>query len=154
MRRSTQEITDIKAIEKIIFSCSHARMGMNREGSPYILPMNFGYKDRTFYFHCAGEGLKLDLLNEDPRVCVELDFVEGLKKDSGPDPCDWGMKYSSVIAVGTAVFIDDLPGKRAALKTIVGKFADPKKFSMDDQALVNTVVFKVSVEEITAKHSG
>ena len=116
--------------------------------------MNFGYKEKTFYFHCADEGLKLDLINKDHRVCVEMDLVEGLRKGNESDPCDWGMKYRSVIAVGKAVFINDSPGKLAALKTIIGKFADPEKFDIDEKDIRNTVVFKVEAEEITAKRSG
>ena len=41
--------------------------------SPYVVPLNFGYdwEDKlVFYFHCAHEGYKLDLLHKNPHVCV------------------------------------------------------------------------------------
>jgi len=154
MRRYKQEITDKNEIENIIAGAEVARLAVNRkEGAPYIVPMNFGYEADTFYFHCAGAGLKLDLLKSDPRVCIEIEDGISIEKGGETDPCRWGMNYRSVIATGRAEFITDLKTKTAALKSIIAKFADVDTHLMPEKAIAAVTVFKVNVDELTAKAS-
>ena len=41
------------------------------DGTPYGLPLSLVRKDeQTFYFHCAGEGEKLDCLKANPTVSL------------------------------------------------------------------------------------
>ena len=119
MRRNRQQITSQNEIEEIIAGAAVARLGINRDGAPYIVPMNFGYHKGTFYFHCAGEGLKLDLLEKDPSVCIEIDIPGSLISDDAEKPCSWGFGYRSVIATGRAVFLSGLSEKLPALEHIV-----------------------------------
>ena len=76
MRRKEREVIDYAEIEEIIRSAGCA--GLILGGMyPYIVPMNFGYENvngrRTLFFHCAGEGRKLDLLRRNPDVAFEMD---------------------------------------------------------------------------------
>ena len=51
---------------EIILACSCCRLGFCDEGGAYIVPLNFGYEERggkrTFYFHGAREGRKMELI--------------------------------------------------------------------------------------------
>ncbi len=154
MRRSRQEIRDKNKIIEIIDGAQTARLGINREGSPYIVPMNFGYKDDVFYFHCAGEGLKLNLLKNDPRVCIEIDTSSELQKHGEDNPCNWGVDYYSVIATGTAEILTGFDEKKAALNIILSKFAGNTAPPMNDSNIKATTVFAVPVSSLTAKQSG
>ena len=61
MRRKEKEIKDKKEIEQI-FKYSHVcRLGIFDGKMPYIVPMNFGYRDNILYFHSALEGRKVDI---------------------------------------------------------------------------------------------
>ena len=59
MRRSDREISEIHAIEKILAEASVCRLAMVDNGEPYILPLNYGYRDGTLYFHGAAHGRKV-----------------------------------------------------------------------------------------------
>ncbi|MDC7225591.1 MAG: pyridoxamine 5'-phosphate oxidase family protein [Spirochaetales bacterium] len=153
MRRSKQEITDSTEIQNIISRARTARLGINREGAPYVLPMNFGFADNTFYFHCADSGLKLDLLQADPRVCIEIDESSELQTGEVSNPCKWGVNYRSVIAIGTAEILTDIDLKRTALKIIISQFAGNNAPEMPEASIKATTVFRVKSENLTAKHS-
>ncbi|PID57865.1 hypothetical protein CSB45_06515 [candidate division KSB3 bacterium] len=74
MRRKDKEICDIQQIEAIITASTVCRLGLCLHGRPYVVPLNFGYNDRTIYLHSAQKGKKLDILRQNPRVCVEFDL--------------------------------------------------------------------------------
>ena len=57
-------------IEKVIHDSDVCYVGMVDGNEPYVIPMNFGYKDNVIYFHSAPKGRKIDLLEKNNRVCV------------------------------------------------------------------------------------
>ena len=49
--------TDKEQIESIIRQSDVCFVGMaDTDGTPYVLPMNFGYKDGVIYLHSAQDG--------------------------------------------------------------------------------------------------
>jgi nitroimidazol reductase NimA-like FMN-containing flavoprotein (pyridoxamine 5'-phosphate oxidase superfamily) len=150
MRRKELEITDRAEIEAIIADAMICRLAMCDGDRPYIVPMNFGYRDNTFFFHCAAEGRKLGILADNNRVCLQLDADTEVER--GDTACDFGMKYRSVIAFGTATIIDDASEKAAALDALVQHYSvSPEEYP---EALLKVMkVIKVEVESITAKRS-
>lgn len=59
--------------------------------------------DKTFYFHCALEGKKLDILQKNPRVC--LSAVTKCKPTVGPKNGSFTLEFKSAIAFGTAEIV-------------------------------------------------
>ena len=106
MRRKDREITDIALIEDVIRNSLVCRLGMSRNDRPYVVPLSFAYSDNTLYFHSTGEGLKLEILQQNPNVCVEFDIDQEVIQ--GDKPCKWGMKYRSVIGFGKASRVENL----------------------------------------------
>ncbi|MDY0382771.1 MAG: pyridoxamine 5'-phosphate oxidase family protein, partial [Atribacterota bacterium] len=98
MRRKDREITSMEEIKDIIKEALFCNIAMCRSNIPYLVPMNFGFDGQYFYLHSAPEGLKLDILKENPRVCIEI--TQDLKIIPSTDVCKTGMKYSSVIVSG------------------------------------------------------
>ncbi len=98
MRRSDREINDVAILEEIITGSSVCRMGLCDEGRPYVVPMNFGYRDGKIYMHSALEGRKLDIIRKNPDVC--LVFETDLEMVHAAEACSFSMKYRSVIARG------------------------------------------------------
>ena len=74
MRRSARGIKDRKEIESIIQSAQVCRIGLSEDNVPYVVPMNFGYKDNCLYFHCAKAGKKIDVIRQNNKVCFEMDI--------------------------------------------------------------------------------
>ncbi|RZB37859.1 MAG: uncharacterized protein SRB2_00961 [Desulfobacteraceae bacterium Eth-SRB2] len=82
IRRKDKEITDNAEIESIICRSMVCRLAMADKNRPYIVPLCFGYKDNTLYFHSAGQGKKLDMLKKNYSVCFEFDIdYEPIKSD-------------------------------------------------------------------------
>ncbi|HUU20350.1 MAG TPA: pyridoxamine 5'-phosphate oxidase family protein [Sedimentisphaerales bacterium] len=151
MRRKDKEIRDIATIENIIRKASVCRLGLCDNGRPYIVPLCFGYKDKTLYFHCASEGKKLDILRKNNNVCFEIDIDYELIK--AKEACKCSIKYQSVIGFGKAAFIEDIESKRKAFDIIMRNYSDGS-FEYPVEAIKNTVIIKVEVESMTGKKSG
>jgi nitroimidazol reductase NimA-like FMN-containing flavoprotein (pyridoxamine 5'-phosphate oxidase superfamily) len=150
VRRSEKEITDRNAIDAVIRQCQVCRLGLADGDAPYIVPLSFGYDGHCLYFHCAAQGRKLDILRRNPRVCFEFDIVEGLIEAEAP--CGWGMRYRSVIGMGTVHFVEDPEAKHRALSRIMAQYASGR-FDFPEKVVDATVVFKVAVESVTGKQS-
>ncbi len=151
MRRSDREISDLKSIEAILQQASVCRLALSDENRPYIVPMNFGYRDKVLYFHSAGEGRKIEILQKNPHVCFEFDV--GHELVIAEKACDYGMKYQSVIGFGTAAMINDNDEKKSALAIIMNQYAGGR-YEFDDAAVAKTAVFKVEIHSMTGKKKG
>lgn len=151
MRRKEKAIVDRAELETVIREASVCRMGLCDGGIPYVVPLCFGYTADTFYFHCAAEGRKLEILERNPEVCLELEAGVALKP--GEKACDWGMTYRSVIGMGRAERVEAPEAKRRALDLIMARYASGA-FNYPDAALEKTVILKVSVRSMTGKRSG
>lgn len=150
MRRKEKEITNREDIEKIISQSRVCRLAMVDGDTPYIVPMNFGYKDGQLFFHCAKEGKKIDLIKKNPHICFEFDDLIKLKK--AQLACDWGVDFQSVIGWGKAEFLDDLEEKTAALNCIMSQYSD-REFEYQEKMLEKTLVIKVIIDKMTGKAS-
>ena len=150
MRRKEKEITDIGEIDAIIRKSQVCRLGLVDEGAAYIVPLCFGYKNNTLFFHSATEGRKIEILKRNNQVCVEFEADTHLHP--GKSACDWGVKYRSVIGYGTASFIEDPDEKRRALDIIMGQYAEGT-FEYSDKALKKTLIIKVDISHMTGKKS-
>ncbi len=151
MRRKDKEITDKKEIESIINKFDVCRIALSEKNSPYIVPVCFGYADNCLYFHSAQDGKKIDIIKKNNNVCFEFDIYDKLIKSEAP--CDWDVKYYSVIGIGKAFFIDDFEEKIKALNIITGHYSGDS-FVYQKNSIDNVTVIKVEIEKITGKKSG
>lgn len=150
MRRGDKEVTDKKAIEDIILRSTVCKLAMCDSHQPYIVPLCFGLKDNTLYFHSAPKGKKIDILKKNPNVCFEFDIFTQVIKSA--KACKWGMNYRSVIGYGKASFVTDDDLKRQAFDVIMKQYADGS-FFYEEALLTSTVVIKVEIESMTGKKS-
>lgn len=148
MRRKEQEITDIAVIEDIIRKAQVCHLALSENGRPYIVPLCFGYKDNTLYFHSAREGKKLDIIMKNSNVCFEIDTDHELV--IGKKACDCSMKYRSVIGFGRAELIEETELKRRAFEIIMQKYSDDS-FEYPEESIQNTAIIKVKIESMTGK---
>jgi len=151
MRRQDKEIQNESEIKAIIKKAGVCRLGMINGNKPYIVPLCFGYHDNVLYFHSSLKGKKLDILQKNPNVCFEFDLITELVESD--NPCNWGMKYQSVIGFGKVVFIASLAEKLKALNIIMAQYSK-RQFQFPENKLKVTSVFKVEIESMTGKHSG
>ncbi len=150
MRRTEKEIKNRSQIEDILKQARVCRLAMADDDFPYIVPLNFGYRDDVIYIHSAQQGRKIDLLKKNPNVCFEVDELSRLKK--AKQACDWGVEYKSVIGTGRAVFVDDKADKIRALDIIMAQYSD-RSFEYSEEMLAKTCIIKIMIKEMTGKQS-
>jgi len=151
MRRQDKEIQNESEIKAIIKKSGVCRLGMINGNNPYIVPLCFGYHDNVLYFHSSLKGKKIDILQKNPNVCFEFDLIT--EPVESENPCDWSMKYQSVIGFGKVVFIESLDEKHKALNIIMAQYSK-RPFQFPENKLKVISVFKVEIESMTGKHSG
>ncbi|MEI6456856.1 MAG: pyridoxamine 5'-phosphate oxidase family protein, partial [bacterium] len=90
-------ITDKKEILDIIRQSQWCHLSMTDAwGKPYVIPLNFGFKDDVIYMHGAQQGKKIDALKKNPFVCINFSVDHALRYQSEQVACSWSMKYRSV----------------------------------------------------------
>ncbi|MCF8104586.1 MAG: pyridoxamine 5'-phosphate oxidase family protein [Desulfohalobiaceae bacterium] len=152
MRRKEKEIRDKAEMQTVLEQGRICRLGLLNGNRPYIVPMNYGYADNCLYFHSAKEGMKVELLKKDTLVCFEVDCKQRLVK--GDTGCGWTMHYQSVIGYGRVEFLETRQDKKNGLRWVMAQYAPGKSWDFPDRKLDQTLVFRLSIEEMTGKKSG
>jgi nitroimidazol reductase NimA-like FMN-containing flavoprotein (pyridoxamine 5'-phosphate oxidase superfamily) len=100
MRRKEKQITERKEMDDIINASPVCRMAMAHGNEPYLVPLAFGYDGNAVYIHTAIQGKKIEIIEANPRVCIEFEHkVQVMKNDN--QACKWSFSFQSVIGFGT-----------------------------------------------------
>lgn len=151
MRRTDKEIKESGSIDRIIAQAQVCRLGLARENTPYIVPVSFGYDGKYIYFHSALEGMKIDFLLANPKVCFELEHeVNVVPNDTSP--CNWTFSFYSIIGFGTVEEISDIETKTDGLNQIMKHYSG-REWDFNEQQLKKIRVWRIAVEQITGKQS-
>ena len=151
VRRAEKKITDNASIEAILKSTTVCRVAFSDKNIPYIVPLHHGYKDNRLYFHSSDQGRKMQMLQQNNRVCFEVD--SGGEVIASDKACNWTSRYRSVIGYGTAVIVEDPDEKREALDLIMSHHSKDS-FEYDDKAVAGVTIFRIDIESMTGKQSG
>ena len=153
MRRKDREVTDIQQILHIIGKCNILRLGLFDGEYPYIVPLHYGFEYAenrlVFYMHSAKEGHKLELIADNPRVCVELDGEAELIS-GGEVPCMYGSSFASVMGRGTAEIVKKKKKKIKGLSLLM-KHQINRDFTISGEMAATVAVIRVTLNEFTAK---
>lgn len=101
-------------IEDLLRTASHAHFGCALEGRVYVVPMAYGYDGSYVYVHTR-PGKKLDVMRQNPSVCLSVDDVE--------TPYRW----RSVVVDGTVEFLEREEDREHAARTILGHQGLPQE---------------------------
>ena len=152
MRRKDKEIEDKELMESILKRAIVCRIGLSQDNVPYIVPLNFGYKNSFLYFHSAKDGRKIEMIRKNNNICFEIDIDTELLK--AEKPCKWSMKYYSVIGFGKAFLVENSEEKREALDIIMEQYADKSSCEYPEELINKVTIIKVKIESMTGKQSG
>ena len=150
MNRKDMEITDIEEIEGIINKANVIRMAVCENNRPYIIPLNFGYKDNCIYIHSSKKGKKIDILKKNNNISFEVDIDTVLIQSE--KACDFSMKYKSVVGFGKAYFISDLKEKKQALDIIMSHY-HKGDFDYSSEQIEKICIIKLNIESMIGKKS-
>ena len=138
-------------IEKLLQSEAIGRLGCQQNGRVYVVPLNFGYDGDYIYAH-SKEGLKIEIMRENPEVCFEVDRWE---EDGG---------WRSAIVWGTFEEFSTVKAQRAAMRVYARQMARviPNYKSMPSHGFVRgnksytdpfkSVVFGIRIKERTGRY--
>ncbi|MDL2266038.1 pyridoxamine 5'-phosphate oxidase family protein [Parabacteroides sp. OttesenSCG-928-G21] len=146
--------TDETQIEEIIHKCDICFVGMaDTDGTPYVIPMNFGYRDKTVYLHSAQEGRSISILERNPNVCITFSTDHELVFQHPEVACSYRMRSKSVIGWGVVEYEEDFDKKTEALNLIMKHYSD-KEFTYGKPAVDNVKIWKVKLSDVCAKEFG
>ena len=147
---------DDKLIDSILQEAAYCIIGLSDNGQPYTLPMNFGFKENKLYLHSFPDGKKMEILKVNNRISFGVTIKTELIKSE--KPCNWGMRYMSVLGQGYANFLNDRKHKIDALNIIMEKYDDgtsvDENFEYDDATIDSTAVIMVEIRSLSGKISG
>ncbi len=152
MRRKDREVTSIDEIMEILARCKVCRLGLADHGKPYVVPVNFGAQledgQICIYIHGAKAGRKLDILRENPLICVEADCGHRLLE--GEIACAHSYAYESVIGFGKAEVLQGHQEKAKGLEAI-HRNVTGKRFAYTPEQTETVAVLRVALEEASGK---
>ena len=107
MRRKDREIENQVEIYDILNRCDTIKIAMHGNVYPYIIPVSFGTEivegKVVIYFHWAQKGTKIDLLKENPHVCVEGEIFMQIEKTAHGITA----RYESIVGFGECTFVSE-----------------------------------------------
>jgi len=148
MRRKKQRLTE-EQIQAVIKRNTYGVLSLsNKENQPYGVPLNYVYADGCFYFHCALDGQKTDMIDENSKASfciVDNDTVI---------PETFSTDYISVIAFGEIHRIADEQEKMRTLWLLTDALGVPDHAKKEKEITgsfshVEMLCFKV--EQVTGK---
>lgn len=152
MRR--RSIDNESELIEIITRCQWCHLGMiDAEGFPYVIPMNFGYRDHVIYMHGARHGKKISSLAKNPSVCINFSTDHLLRYQNENVACSWSMKYRSVLVYGNAEFLLDEQEKVDALNIVMAHYSD-KPFKFNQPSIREVSVWKIRIGKIEGRAFG
>ena len=146
MRRSDRETTPEKAWE-ILENAEFMTLSMTgAEGVPYGVTLSFARVGESLYFHCAGEGYKLDSLRKAPAVCVNAVRQQRAKAE------EFTVAFESAVAFGIAREVTEQAEREQGLLAICKKYAPENPAAAEYVARYPEVsVWRVHVTAISGK---
>lgn len=153
MRRKDREVQNMAEVFDILNRCDTIRIGMQGNQCPYVVPVSFGMEivndKAVIYFHCAQQGMKVDLLRANPCVCVEGDIFIQAEKTAH----DITARYESVIGFGECQIVMDIDEIKHGLKVLLSHYGY-QEYPLDRcMGMSHMLVGKIVLDEITGKRN-
>ena len=149
MRKASRAMDAAFALE-VLDKAPYITVSFTRpDGTPYGVPLSLARTDdKTFYFHCALEGEKLDCIAANPHVA--LSAVTRCTPTVGPKDGSFTLQYKSAMAIGKAEIVADRDEKIEALCAICQRFLPKHMDAFNDaiaRSLERTAVVKITLTE-------
>lgn len=148
MRRFKQ-LLSAEDMERILRNGKYCVMAVSGDdGYPYAVPINYVYDGTSIYIHSAGQGHKIDALRRNPKC--SLCIVD--KDDVIPE--EFTSYFRSVIAFGTACFVESTDEKIAALRLLGGKYSPGIDPEAEIARFIKTVcIVRIDIDSVTGKEA-
>ncbi len=154
MEKKEREILDKRIYLEILKNGKFSTISMCRNDEPYIVTLSYGFDEinNCLYFHSAQNGLKLEFLKENQKVCGTI------LEDLGYVKSACSHKYRSIVFWGDMTFVEILDEKKHAFDIMLTHLEDnpsklKKRFFKSEESYKNTCLLKLEIHLITGKAS-
>lgn len=137
-------------IEKVLKKQILGRIGCHADGTTYIVPISYAY-DGTYVYAHTYDGLKMQLMRKNPKVCFEVDTMENMAN------------WQSVICKGEFEEVTDPVERNAAIEHLMlrrlpyitselVKLTPYWPFQTNDTDSVDGIIFRVRLLEKSGRY--
>lgn len=150
----TITIEEREFIETTIKQCKECFVGMiDTDGLPYVIPMNFGYKNDVIYLHSGPDASSVKNITANPNVCITFCTDNKLTHQNEEVACSYRIQGSSVICRGKVSFEEDYEAKVEALNILMQQYTN-RPFKYSEPAIKNVKIWKVEIDKVSGKKFG
>ena len=154
IRRTDRAISDDAEIADLLRQADICRIATSVNDQPFISANTFWYDGEHIFFHTATEGRTLANIGQNPRVCLEVDWVG--RWLPATTAMAFSVEYTSVVVFGRARLLEDDAEKERALQGLLDKYFPDLKPGVDyrpitPKELKVTAVFAVDIEAWSGK---
>lgn len=154
MQKSEREIVDEEEMMKILRNGKYIVLAISHGDEPYVLTLSYGLEEesRCLYFHTANKGLKLRIIQKNPKACGTVIEDLGYKHE------ECSHKFRSVVLFGKISKVDDLLEKKHAMIVMFKHLesnpdAMRQRFLKDDNIYSKVNILRLDIMEMTGKES-
>lgn len=150
--RRERAITSELEINRILKHGRFVTIALCRANEPYIVTMSYGYDKsiKSLFFHCAPQGLKLEFVRDNPRVCATV--IE----DGGYIMNECAHAYKSVVIWGQLSVVTEEDERDYGMRVLIEHLETKKSgierlFASADSSWGCMRVLKLEIDEMTGK---
>jgi len=136
-------------IEQVLMHQVVGRLGCHADDITYVVPVSYAY-DGRFIYGRSFEGMKIDMMREDPKVCFQVDIMNNMS--------DW----QSVIAWGIYEELKNPTERNEALHQLMDRrlpllssetthLSPVWPFTPHDISEIKGIVFRILVTKKTGR---
>lgn len=160
MRRKDREMDKSFALGIIDKAPFGTLATVNKDGTPYCIPISYVRYENTIYMHSAFQGTKIDNIKSNPKITmsfvgeVKVPFPNLESESSTKGSSVFTTEFESAVITGTASIIEDTEEKMLGLRLICEKYTPNNMRFFDEvvrSAINITCVMKIDIESITGK---
>ncbi len=155
LRRADKQMSEARLQELLKRGYCGRLATVGADGFPYIVPLLYVWMDGKIYTHnTRAPGHLRANVDANPHACFEID-EPGEVFGYGRFECDTAISYSSIVAFGSVVVVDDRAEKDRFCRALIDKYAGhvsgrPKSFF---PRLDLIAVYAMTIERITGKEA-
>ena len=143
---------DAETIHAILDAAFVCHVGFVVDGQPFVIPTNYARDGQKLYLHGSSASRMLRTLAGGIPVCVTVTHVDGVVM--ARSAFHHSVNYRSVVALGTALPVEDRDEKMHALELFTNHVAPGRWNEVrtpTDQELKGTSVLALDLAEASAK---
>ncbi len=145
----TVKIEKKEEIEQVIRSCKTCYVAMCWEDQPYVIPMNFAFDGERVILHSARSGRKWEILQRNPRVCIQWTKGEDLAWQDEEVGCSYRVISQTVMVEGIAEIVEDFNEKEQCMHQFMAQYSS-LSFRFSRPSIENVGVIRVPVRSLSA----